>query len=117
DNGAGVFKSCADAFRNFLRDLEAARDDCNKLFAAEAGNDVVGARAGARHTREQPQYFVAGRMAKPVIDRLEMIEVKHQHRDRLASLGLPFAESRGILKKGATIQRTCKMIGRGCSAI
>ena len=64
--------------------LDTAGDDGDKLLATEPADDVVHARACARHAREQPQHFVADRMAKTVIDRFEMIKIKHKHRDRLA---------------------------------
>jgi hypothetical protein len=46
-----------------------------------------------------------------------MIEVEHQHRDRLVPFCLPFAESLGGLDKCAAVENPGKMVGRGRGAI
>ena len=67
------------------RNGEIAGHDGGKLLAAEPGDDVVGTHAVAQHLREHLQDRVAHRVAKPIVDRLEVVEIEHHHRHGLAA--------------------------------
>lgn len=49
-----------------------------KLLAAESCHDVTCTQVRTRHLRENTQNLIANGMAEPIIDRLEMIKIKHQ---------------------------------------
>src|SRR5262249_39799728 len=53
----------------------------SELLAAEAANDIRLALAIETRSRDRPDRGVADGMAGAVVDRLEVIDVEHQHRD------------------------------------
>lgn len=55
--------------------------DQQKLLAAVAAVDIAAARVPLHQTAEDPQYLVTGKMSIAVIDRLEMVEITHDHAD------------------------------------
>ena len=84
--------------------LEATRHDRDEFFAAEASDDVVRARARPHHPAEQAQDLVASSMTKAIIDRLEVIEIEHQHRHRLVMLGLQRAQRARVCRLSSPVR-------------
>ena len=50
-----------------------------ELVAAEPGDQVAGAGGAAQHVGRGAQQRVTGRVAEPVVDRLQPVDVDHQH--------------------------------------
>ena len=69
-----------------------------ELIPTLTGEQVVGAHDASRNTGEKPQDIVAGGMAMPVVQLLEMVDIDDQQRYRLE------AESRQMLGKAAAIE-------------
>ena len=59
----------------------------DEFLAAIAAGEIDIADRLADAQRELAQHIVAGIVAVAVVDRLEIIDVEHQHRDRLAARG------------------------------
>ena len=111
DGCACSLKAGTDAFGDLACALQAAWNDCDEFFAAESGDDVVGARARSHYLSEHTQGGIADTMAKADIDRLEVIEIEHQHRDRLVPLGLQGAQGDRIFEEGAPAKEPGQVIG------
>src|SRR5215510_4787883 len=75
---ARKLKARSHAFADFAGALEASRNDRDKLFTPEPGDDVVGTRARAHHPSKHAQDLVAHGVPETVIDRFEMIKIEHQ---------------------------------------
>ena len=58
-----------------------------ELVAAEAGDHVAGAHAGAQALRDRDQQLVPDGVAERVVDRLEVVDVDEQHRQLRARAG------------------------------
>ena len=56
------------------------RHDHDELLAAEAAGQIDAANIASQAHGEFPQHRIARVMPMAVVDRLEMIDVKHQHR-------------------------------------
>ena len=63
------------------------RHDDDEFLAAVAAGEIDAADRLADAQRELAQHVVAGVVAVRVVDRLEIIDIDHQHRDRLAARG------------------------------
>ena len=111
DGCACSLKAGTDAFGDLACALQAAWNDCDEFFAAESGDDVVGARARSHYLSEHTQGGIADTMAKADIDRLEVIEIEHQHRDTLVPLGLQGAQGDRIFEEGAPAKEPGQVIG------
>ncbi len=61
----------------------ARRHDHAELLAADAADDVGAANGVARDARDLNQHLVADAVAVHVVDALEVVEVEHQHGDRV----------------------------------
>ena len=62
----------------------AGGDDHAELLAAETADDVGAAHGAAQQVGEVAQHLVAGAVAVDVVDALEVVDVEHQHGDRVA---------------------------------
>ena len=58
-----------------------------KLLATQTGHQIARTQLGAQAAAEPAQHLVAGGMAVPVVDALEVVEVQHHHHDALARPG------------------------------
>ncbi|MEY9807654.1 hypothetical protein ABIF30_007261 [Bradyrhizobium elkanii] len=56
-----------------------------EFLAAIAGGDVLALDVLLQRLRHQPQHLIAGEMAVGVVERLEVVDVEHQERQRLAA--------------------------------
>ena len=63
-----------------LRARQPALDD-RELIGVEAGDDIVLAQRRAQALGDAAQQLVADAVAERIVDRLEIVEVEHQHRD------------------------------------
>jgi hypothetical protein len=78
--------------------------DC-KLFAAIAGNPVVGAQAPEESSADLGQDFVADSMSMRIVDELEMVDVDEDQRQRSA-MALGVRRSRGqLIVEVASVER------------
>jgi hypothetical protein len=50
-------------------------------------------------------------MVKAIVDRLEVIEIEHQHRHRLVVLGLQRAQHVRVFKEAAPVEQPGQIIG------
>src|SRR6478609_5249818 len=55
----------------------------HEFFAAEPPDQIVGSGLGAELVGDSTQYLITHEMAHPVVERLEMIQVQHQHSERV----------------------------------
>ncbi|MGY4300538.1 hypothetical protein ACVWXN_008633 [Bradyrhizobium sp. i1.4.4] len=62
------------------------RQHGNQLLAAIAGRQILLANFFAQHFRNQAQHLVADAMAEIVVEGLEVVDVEHQHAERLAPI-------------------------------
>ena len=85
----------------------------DEFLAAEARDHVRCAHVAARGSGEHAQRLVADGMAEAIVDRLEVIEVEHQHAHRLALLGLARDELVGGGEEAAPVEQAGQLIGRG----
>ncbi len=107
-----VLESDAQALRDRDPFLERAPDDDREFLAAEPGDEIAGPHAALRQRSEQPEDVVADRMTETVVDRLEVIEVEDQHRDRLGAVrGLAGEFARG-LDQAATVEQPGERVGQ-----
>ena len=79
--------SAATAAADALGEQEARRgaragQQHDELLAAVASGDVAAAHLRADAVRELPQHLVARQVTEPVVDRLEVIDVDHEARQR-----------------------------------
>ena len=56
-----------------------------KFLAAIAGGDVLALDGLLQRHRNQPQHLIAGEMAVGIVERFEMVDVKHHQRQRVAA--------------------------------
>ena len=91
---------------------DRARDDRDEFLTAEASDHVVLAHRGAGDRAEQAQRLIADRVSVAVIDRLEMVEVEHQHAHPPAALGLPRHHLAGRLEESAAVEQAGHRIGQ-----
>ena len=70
--------------RELLGMIRRARDDHDcELLAAEAVDHVRCAHRVLQRLREAAQNLVPGAVSKDVVDALEVVDVEHEHRDRV----------------------------------
>src|SRR4029079_15039112 len=80
DGGAGLAKAGADTLRGEERRRDAgAGQDNRKLLAAEPADQVAAAQCLGRDAAEGAQDLIAPAVAIRVVDRLEAVEVEHDH--------------------------------------
>ena len=63
-------------------DRAGHREQDGELLAAMARDRVVGAGRASEHVGDAAQHVVAGRVAKGVVVRLELVHVQHHQRER-----------------------------------
>jgi len=86
-------KGHANSLRHFDRLLAAGfHKQCGEFFAAQSPNQVGTSHRFARGIGEYRQHAVADRVAKTVIDRLEVIEVDQQNGNRPRVGGMALRE-------------------------
>ncbi len=79
--------ACARCVAASLRLVERPQEQ-RELVAAEPGDQIGLARASPqRRADASHQHLVADGVAERVVDRLEVVEIDAEHRDRLAALG------------------------------
>ena len=89
-----------------------ARQEHGKLLAAVTGRDVAVAHARAEDTGERSQRFVTGRVTIAIVERLEVVDVEHQHRQRLVP-GAVLERLLDRLIEGAAVGEAGSRIGVG----
>src|SRR5690242_15049825 len=102
-----------DALGDLAGALQTPRDDRDKLLASVPADEVVSACTRAHHLPEKTQHAVAEGMAKATINRLEVIEIEHQHGNGLFALGLPRAKVGSAIHESAAVKQTRQMVGTG----
>ncbi len=91
-------------------ELVAAWQQRHELFAAEATADIHGAQTVLNSARDEPQRAVAGVVAEPVVDRLEMIRVDVKRRERLAGALGAMNEAPAELEHAASARELSEVI-------
>ena len=74
----------ADEILDLLRGLHGALHD-GEFVAAEAGDEIVLARASSQMSRDRLEELVADEMTERVVDTLELVDVDVMHRELLAA--------------------------------
>src|SRR5262245_50942690 len=111
-------KAGSDPFRYF-RCLVAADVDqnCSELLTTHAADQIRSPHRLARGLCENGEHAVADRVAKAIIDRLEMIKVDQQHRGRPRIADMAFGDQRGILQERAAVGDAGEWIHHRSSAM
>ena len=96
--------------RHDLGDVGDAVEQHRELVAAQTRDRVARPEAFAQPVGDRGQQRVAGRVAEPVVDRLEVVEVDEHHRDRRAGppaaqpgLVEPVEEQRAVRELGQVV--------------
>src|SRR5471030_3288578 len=101
DTGAGDFETSANAFSNARHHFHRLGYYRCEFLAAKSADDVARSHAFSHRLRKYAQHVVTNAMTEAVVDRLEMIEIKHQQRNRLAALSLAGVQLDGRFQKCA----------------
>ena len=85
----GVHRPCAEPLRQPPGEPErvarvTGRHDHRELFAAEAADDIACADERARQLGDRHEDLVADRVSADVVHALELVDVEHQQRHRVA---------------------------------
>ena len=90
-----------------------ARQDGDELFAAEAAKHVGRPHVDARDRwRTGAAPSSPSGVAEAIVDLLEVIEIEHQHADRLAFVFEPLDQQRGRRHEAAPVQHAGQLVGR-----
>ena len=83
----------------------------HEFLAAVAAGEIDVADRLADAQREFAQHVVAGVVAVAVVDRLEVVDVEHQHRDRLAARGRLLDQRRQMRFHVAAVEQAGERVG------
>ena len=82
-----------------------------EFVAADAGDEVVASRGFAQVPADDLQHSVAGRMAKGVVDGLEVIEVEHHEHKARTAFGSNRAAALEACIEGPSIAESGQRVG------
>ena len=110
----GVFDGAADVLGDGARHLDLpVRQDHHEFLAAVAAEDVLVAELRIDDLGDLLQAVVAAGVAQLVVDRLEMVDIDEQHRQRRALAVRVLEGARQRLVETAAIQRAGQRIDFG----
>ena len=94
-------------------DRAGHREQDGELLAAMARDRVVGAGRASEHVGDAAQHVVAGRVAKGVVVRLELVHVQHHQRERRPLAGGQGEVRLQRLEEAAAVLQSGQFVGRG----
>ena len=101
-----------------MRRLRAGvRQQAAELLAADAEQEIGRPDAGIHQTDEAGQHVVAAGVSEAVVQRLEMVEIEEQQRQRRAFVAVALQQPLAARHEGAAVERAGQRIGLRLGAL